>query len=205
MCFYPIQIIPTDAQHAIYINFPRDTGSAQRVSDAALLDDQVDLSLIKDNIAVVGLTSKAYTRAYAIPRNRTATTPGITAAALNTLLSGHHLQRTSWALLLEAGALFYFLFSLLIVIPRVRLRIGGFILLVFLTTWWGVAAAFFLKPGYMMTGGFDGSNGTIVNGRKIKEITLRGGLQVEIGKHILLIEMPPAKDPRSDFNRTMKI
>ena len=51
----------------------------------------------------------------------------------------------------------------------------------------------------------DSTNGTIVNGRKIKEITLRGGLQVEIGKHILLIEMPPAKDPSSDFARTMKI
>ena len=51
----------------------------------------------------------------------------------------------------------------------------------------------------------DSTNGTIVNGRKIKQITLRGGLQVEIGKHILLIEMPQAKDPSSNFTRTMKI
>ena len=51
----------------------------------------------------------------------------------------------------------------------------------------------------------DSTNGTIVNGRKIKQITLRGGLQVEIGKHILLIEMTGADKTSPDFDRTMKI
>jgi serine/threonine-protein kinase len=142
------KIIPTDGQHAIFINFSRGAGPVHRISYAALLDDQADLSVIKNRIAIIGLTAKDYTRSYAIPQGRIATTPEITAAALDTILSGNQLQRTSWALLLEGVALFYFLFFLLIVIPRVRLRIGGLILLVFLTTWWGVAAAFFLKPGY---------------------------------------------------------
>jgi pSer/pThr/pTyr-binding forkhead associated (FHA) protein len=60
------------------------------------------------------------------------------------------------------------------------------------------------KGAYVMED-LDSTNGTIVNGRKIKQITLRGGLQVEVGKHILLIEMPGAKDPSSDFARTMKM
>jgi pSer/pThr/pTyr-binding forkhead associated (FHA) protein len=60
------------------------------------------------------------------------------------------------------------------------------------------------KGAYVMED-LDSTNGTIVNGRKIKQITLRGGLQVEIGKHILLIEMPDTKDPSSDFARTMKM
>ncbi len=51
----------------------------------------------------------------------------------------------------------------------------------------------------------DSTNGTFVNGRKIKQITLRGGLQVEVDKHILLIEMPGARQPSPDFDRTMKI
>ena len=142
------KIIPTDSQHAIFINFSRDAGPAHQISYAALLDNQADLSVIEDRIAVIGLTAKDHTRSYAIPQGRIATTPEITTAALDTILSANQLQRTSWARLLEGVALFYFLFFLLIVIPRVRLRIGALILLVFLTTWWGVAAAFFLKPGY---------------------------------------------------------
>ena len=60
------------------------------------------------------------------------------------------------------------------------------------------------KGAYVMED-LDSTNGTIVNGRKIKQITLRGGLQVEIGKHILLIEMAGANKTSPDFDRTMKI
>lgn len=51
----------------------------------------------------------------------------------------------------------------------------------------------------------DSTNGTSVNGRQIKQITIRGDLQVEIGKYHLLINMLGDKDPSPDFDRTMKI
>ncbi len=60
------------------------------------------------------------------------------------------------------------------------------------------------KDAYVMED-LDSTNGTIVNGRKIKQITLRGGLQVEVGKHTLLIEMAEASKTSPHFDRTMKI
>ena len=51
----------------------------------------------------------------------------------------------------------------------------------------------------------DSTNGTFVNGRKVKQVTLRGDLQVEIGKHLLVVNMPAAADAHPDFSRTMKI
>jgi serine/threonine-protein kinase len=144
------EIIPTDRDHAIYINFPGASGPAHRLSYAALMDDQADLSIVKGKTAVIGLTDGAYAPTYMTSAGRTATAPEIAAAALDTLLSGRFLQRPGWAPLLEGAVLLYFLFFLLIVIPRVRLRIGGLILIVFLATWWGVATVFFLQSGYWL-------------------------------------------------------
>ncbi len=144
------EIVPTDGERAVLINFPPDERPLPQLSFAALLDDQADLALVKDKIAIIGLTDETFTRTYAIPGGRRATAPVITAAALDTILGGHLLQRPSWALLLEGAALLYFLFFLIIVIPRVRLRIGGLILLVFLATWWGVAGVFFVHSGFWL-------------------------------------------------------
>ena len=143
-------VIPTDGERALLINFPMDERPLPQISFAALLDDQADLALVKDKIAIIGLTDATFTPTYVIPGGRMATAPEITAAALDTILSSRYLQRPSWALLLEGAALLYFLFFLLIVIPRVRLRIGGLILLVFLATWWGVAGVFFVQSGYWL-------------------------------------------------------
>ncbi len=143
-------VIPTDNNRAVLISYPRDERPIHRLPFAALLDENTELTLVKDKIAIIGLIDSTYTRTYTIPAGRTATTPEITTAALDTLLGGRYLQRPSWALLLEGAALLYFLFFLLIVIPRVRLRIGGLILLVFLTTWWGVAGVFLVQFGYWL-------------------------------------------------------
>ncbi len=143
-------IIPTDGQHALFINYPQANRPIPQLPFAALLDDQADLTLVKRKIAVIGLTDGTYTRTYTIPGRRTASAPEITAAALGTILSGRHLQRPPWAILLEAATLLYFLFFLLIVIPRVRLRIGGVILIVFLATWWGAAGVLLSQSGYWL-------------------------------------------------------
>ncbi len=142
--------IPADGQRAIFIDYPRENGPIHQVSFAALTDDQADLAVIKNKIAVIGLTDKTYAQVYPTPLGQTATAPEITAAALDTILKGRFLQRPDWALLLEGAVLAYFLFFLLIVIPRVRLRIGGLILLMFLGTWWGVAGVFFVQTGYWL-------------------------------------------------------
>jgi serine/threonine-protein kinase len=100
--------------------------------------------MVKNKIALIGLTDDAYAPTYRIPGGGNLPAPAVAAATLDTLLSGRFLQRPAWAFMLEGAVLLYFLFFLVIVIPRVRLRIGGLILIVFLATWWGVAAVFFI-------------------------------------------------------------
>ncbi|MBL0713867.1 MAG: protein kinase, partial [Desulfosarcina sp.] len=143
-------VIPTDGQRAILIDYPQGTTRIHQVPFAALLDDQTDLSLYKNKIAIIGLTDETYSRVYPTPPGKPATAPEIATAALNTILNGQYLQRPSWALLAEGAVLLYFLFFLLVVIPRVRLRFGGLILLVFLATWWGAATTLFLLSGYWL-------------------------------------------------------
>ena len=142
--------IPTDADRAVFIDYPREGHSIPMLSFAALLDQAADLSLVKNKTAVIGLTDGSQTRVYPIPGGRTATVAEINAAGLATLLSGPYLQRPAWTFLVEGAALLYFLFFLLIVIPRVRLRIGGLILLVFLVTWWGAAGISLVHFGYWL-------------------------------------------------------
>ncbi len=143
-------VIPTDADRALFIDYPRDGHPIPILSFAALLDEAADLTLIRGKVAVIGLTDDTATRVYPITGGRTATVPEINAAGLATLLSGRFLQRPAWSPLVEGAALLYFLFFLLIVIPRVRLRIGGLILLVFLITWWAAAGVSLVHFGYWL-------------------------------------------------------
>ncbi len=143
-------VVPTDADRALLIDYPRRAHPIPKLSFAALLDETADLALVRNKVAVIGLTDDTFTRVYPIPGGRTATVPEINAAGLATLLSGRFLQRPAWTLLVEGAALLYFLFFLLIVIPRVRLRIGGLILLVFLLTWWGAAGVGLVQFGYWL-------------------------------------------------------
>ncbi len=143
-------VVPAGTDRALLIDYSRDGQPVPKLAFAALLDEAADLALVKDKVAVIGLTEGTSTRVYPIPGGRTATVPEISAAGLATLLSGRFLQRPSWALMVEGAALLYFLFFLLIVIPRVRLRIGGLILLVFLFTWWGAAGVGLVHFGYWL-------------------------------------------------------
>ncbi len=143
-------VVPAGTDRALLIDYSRDGQPVPKLAFAALLDEAADLALVKDKVAVIGVTEGTSTRVYPIPGGRTATVPEISAAGLATLLSGRFLQRPSWALMVEGAALLYFLFFLLIVIPRVRLRIGGLILLVFLFTWWGAAGVGLVHFGYWL-------------------------------------------------------
>lgn len=60
------------------------------------------------------------------------------------------------------------------------------------------------KTGYYLED-LDSTNGTFVDGRKIRRIGLGGQQEIKIGKHILDVQTPGSKDAGSDFARTMKI
>ena len=140
--------IPTDAGFQMRIAYPAPSTHLTRIPFADLLAGKVDPGSLKDQIALVGVTAADLATAYPTPVAGRATAPDIMAAAVDTILSGGYLFRPSWAPLAEGAVLLYFLFFLLIVIPRVKLTVGAVILTVFLATCWGGAAAAFLQAGY---------------------------------------------------------
>ena len=72
----------------------------------------------------------------------------MTAHTLARILSKARLSRPSWALPIEVAALLYFSFFLLIFIPRLTMRLGGALLLIFLVTWCGIGVGLLLAYGY---------------------------------------------------------
>ena len=58
------------------------------------------------------------------------------------------ITRPGWAVVLEVLVMLYFMFFLVLVIPKVNLRAGMLILGIFLITWLTVAAVLFIGHGY---------------------------------------------------------
>jgi CHASE2 domain-containing sensor protein len=142
------QAIPTDALYRMRIAYHRPPVHLNRIPFADLVADKVDPAILKDQVAVVGVTATDLAPVYRTPLAESATMPDIMAAAVDTLLRRDHLRRPPWAPLAEGAVLLYFSLFLLLVIPRVKLNIGALILAVFLTTCWGAAILAFLQAGY---------------------------------------------------------
>lgn len=140
--------IPTDIDYRMRISFQSPPIRLNQIPFADLLADKVDPDSLRDQVAIVGVTSPHLTATHRTPLGTRATGTEIMAAAVDTILRGDYLVRPAWAPLAESTVLIYFLFFLLLVIPRVRLRVGAVILAVFLVTSWGGAVAAFLKTGF---------------------------------------------------------
>lgn len=140
--------IPTDADYRMRIAYHQPPVRLNRIPFADLLAGRVDPAILKGQVAVVGVTAKTLTPTYATPFADRAAPAEIMAAAVDTILRKDHLIRPRWAPLAEGAVLLYFLFFLLLVIPRVRLTIGALILAVFLATCGGAAVLAFVQAGY---------------------------------------------------------
>ncbi len=140
--------VPTDADYRMRIAYHQPPVHLNRIPFADLVADRVDPAILKGQVAVVGVTAKALAPTYATPFADRAAPVEIMAAAVDTILRKDHLIRPRWAPLAEGAALLYFLFFLLLVIPRVRLNIGALILVVFLATCGGAVVLAFVQAGY---------------------------------------------------------
>ena len=147
LCIGPHHI-RTDADYRLRIAFHRPPVHLNRIPLADLLAGRVDPAILKDQVVVCGVTATGAAPRYRTPMGAEVSAPEIMAAAVDTILRQDYISRPPWAPLAEGAVLLYFTLFLLLVIPRVRLNIGALILVVFLATCWGAAAAAFLQAGY---------------------------------------------------------
>jgi CHASE2 domain-containing sensor protein len=140
--------LSTDGAYRMLLNYDREWTQQRLFSSAELFNAEIDPAIFKDQIVLIGLTAEPVARSYRVGSDGRASDVEIMANALAGLLNDHRLTRPSWARLMEIGVVFYFATFLALVIPRVTMRIGATILVIFLVTWYAAAVGLLLGYGY---------------------------------------------------------
>ncbi len=140
--------IPMDPTFRLLINHNSDWASERIHAFSDVLDGTLDAAFFRDKIVLVGITAEDMAPTYRLGNQAGVSEVEITANALARILSPARLSRPSWAMLLEIVILLYFACLLTFVVPRVNLRIGAFILLFFLATWYAAGVGLLLGYGY---------------------------------------------------------
>jgi len=117
-------------------------------SFAEVLDGTLDADLFKNKVVLIGITDPDIAPVYRVGTHNGVSMVEIEAGMLARILSKVRLSRPPWALFLEIVALLYFAFFLIVVIPRVSIRLGAAILAVFLVTWYAIGLGLLLGYGY---------------------------------------------------------
>ena len=140
--------VPTDGAFRALMDYNPQWAQERTYSFAAVLDGSVDPAVLRNRIVLVGLTADGMAPVYRVGTHNGVTQVEMTAHTLARILSKARLSRPSWALPIEVAALLYFSFFLLIFIPRLTMRLGGALLLIFLVTWCGIGVGLLLAYGY---------------------------------------------------------
>ena len=140
--------IPADGAYRALVDFNPRWIRKRTYSFAAVLEGRIDPSVFRNRIVLVGLTADGMAPAYRVGSQNGVTQVEITAHNLARILSKARLSRPSWAPLFEVIALLYFSFFLMIFIPRLTMRMGAALLLIFLATWFVAGLGLFLAYGY---------------------------------------------------------
>jgi len=120
----------------------------RRFSFAEIINGEIDPVVFKDRIVLIGITAQPLARTFRMGLNDRSPEVEVMADALAGILSAERISRPSWTRILEIGVVLYFATFLALVIPRVSLRLGAGILLIFLATWYGAAVGLLLGYGY---------------------------------------------------------
>jgi serine/threonine-protein kinase len=150
--FYGIIIgnrkIPTDRQFNILINFDSKQNSFRRYSFSDIAHNRVPEEKLKNKIVLIGITAPGHYERFATPLGSKTSTAELNAQCTANIYMGNTVHRPVWAWLLEAAAMLYIWFFLLLIIPRVSWKIGGKILLASLVIWLITYVILYLGPGY---------------------------------------------------------
>ena len=155
--------LSTDGAYRMLLNHDPGWTSQRRFSYSEIVDREIDPAVFKDKIVLIGLTAQPAAHSYRVGLRGRASDVEIMANALSGILATDRLLRPSWAQALEIVVVLYFGLFLVVVIPRVTVRVGATILLIFLATWYAVTVGLLLGYGFkievlgpivLATGGF---------------------------------------------------
>ena len=143
--------IPTDPGFRLLLH-PDYTGKAVAVFSAArLLAGDISPGALQGKTVLIGLSAPETTTLLTGPGGEQLPDVYLGARAVATILAGATLSIPPWGWGLEVAVLFYFGFFLLLVLPRISLRMGAVILTIFLATWYALSSALLVSLGYWVS------------------------------------------------------
>ncbi len=140
--------IPTDRFYRMLFSYNSQASQLKTYSFVDVMNDAVTAKQIENSIVLLGITGGEYARFYRSATGSEISEVEFFGGILANILGPRHLSRPGWALPLEILAVAYFSFFLIFIIPRVNLRLAGFILSIFLVTWVIAGMALFWVNGY---------------------------------------------------------
>ena len=142
--------LATADDYSLLLNHDTRWTRARTFSFVDMLDGTDAPGIVKGKIVLIGMTAEGVAPRYRMGSAGEATTVEVTADALARLLSPLRLWRPFWGRGLEIGALLYFALLLVLLVPRVNMRIGAASMALFLATWYALATGLLLAYGYWL-------------------------------------------------------
>ncbi len=140
--------LSTDNYYQMLLNYDPKWTQERTYSFIEVLDGTLDPDIFSKKIVLIGVTDEATAQSYRVGAHGRASNVEINANVVARILSTDRLSRPSWAQTMEIVVLFYFAFFLIVVIPRVNIRIGASILGIFIATWYVVGVGLLMGYGY---------------------------------------------------------
>jgi len=145
-------IIPVGPDMEMFTVYGSPGNAVQHFSASDVMKGNVEKNGLKGKTVLIGLTAPGDARMYETPVGEMAGVD-VTAMQVRNIIGGDLLVRPLWAPIVEIGAMLYFGLFISFVIPLVRKRIGGILIVIFLVTWFVIGAILFIGFGYwIMTG-----------------------------------------------------
>ena len=126
--------IPVIGHYQMLLDIHPEQFPFQIYRSSDLLQGTLSQGALKEKVVLIGPTN-SYGDRHLVAGYGNMNTSELAALTTATLLTNSAPQRPSWAWLLEAVVLLYFVVLLILLIPRLSFRAGLAILLLFLTSW----------------------------------------------------------------------
>jgi len=139
--------IPIEKNHRMLIDYSGQNANIQKISFVDVINGQADAKTFHKKVVLIGVTAEGLSQHYNTPTGSNVSGLEIEAAATENIINAKYISRPAWVFSLEIVALLYFGFFLLVVIPRVKPRMGAMILSIFLLTWVGACVILFISIG----------------------------------------------------------
>lgn len=139
--------IPTDRNFRMLVDFNGSENAITRYSFIDVLEGTVPGEMFASKAVLLGVTGSAAGELFNTPVSAGLSAVELTAYSAANILNGTFFSRPHWGLLVESALLVYFAILLILVVPRLSVRMGAIILGSFLITWYAFAFVLFIAFG----------------------------------------------------------